>query len=54
MHFLNSLISNSQKFEKPFTHWELNKPLTNGAVEEIVNADIADPAKYQINYELRR
>ena len=51
MHFLNSLISNSKKFEKPFTHWELNKPLTNGAVEEVVNAEIADPTKHQVVYD---
>ena len=29
MSFLNSITSNSKKFEDPFTHWELNQPLTN-------------------------
>jgi len=51
MQFLNSLTSNSKKFEKPFVHWELNKPLTNGSVEEVVKADIVDPTKHQIIYD---
>ena len=29
MAFLNSIISNSKKFDDPFTHWELNQPLTD-------------------------
>ena len=51
MSFLNSLINNSIKFEKPFTHWELNKPLTELAIEEIVNADIDDPSKHNLKYD---
>ena len=35
MSFLNSVINNSKKFEKPFIHWELNKPLSDGALKEI-------------------
>ena len=45
MSFLNSVINNSKKFEKPFIHWELNKPLSDGALKEITKADIVDPTK---------
>ena len=51
MSFLNSLTNNSKKFEKPFVHWELNEPLANGAIEEIANADIANPVDYQLKYD---
>jgi len=51
MSFLNSLINNSKKFEKPFIHWELNEPLDNGAIEEIVSADIANPVDHQLKYD---
>jgi len=51
MSFLNSLINNSKKFEKPFVHWELNEPLANGAIEEIENADIANPVDHQLKYD---
>ena len=51
MSFLNSIINNSKKFEDPFEHWELNKPLTNEALEEIAKADIADPSKQNLLYD---
>ncbi len=51
MSFLNSLINNSKKFEKPFTHWELNKPLTESTIEEIVKADIEDPSRHNLKYD---
>ena len=51
MSFLNSVINNSKKFENPFIHWELNKPLTAGALEEITKADIADLTKYNLLYD---
>ena len=47
MSFLNSIINNSKKFEDPFEHWELNKPLTNEALEEIANA-ATSPKVYQL------
>ena len=40
MSFLNSLNNNSSKFSEPFDHWELNKPLTEGQINEIINAEI--------------
>ena len=51
MSFLNSILNNSKKSEDPFTHWELNKPLNNLQIEEIINADIDDPSKHNVNYD---
>ena len=51
MSFLNSIEKKSKKFESPFTHWELNEPLTEEQVSEIVNADIANPTEYNLNYD---
>ena len=51
MSFLNSVINNSKKFENPFVHWELNKPLTNEAMEEITKADISDTTKRNLFYD---
>ena len=51
MSFLNSIEKKSKKFENPFTHWELNEPLTEEQVKEIVNADIANPTEYNLNYD---
>ena len=51
MSFLKSLLNNSKKFNDPFTHWELNKPLTEPTIKEINNADIANPIENNINYD---
>jgi hypothetical protein len=51
MSFLNSVNSNSKKFTDPFDHWELNKPLTEEQINEIVNADIANPSEHNLNYD---
>tara|TARA_B100000029_G_scaffold491126_1_gene550963 strand:+ start:1392 stop:2057 length:666 start_codon:yes stop_codon:yes gene_type:complete len=51
MAFLNSINNNSKKFEYPFKHWELNRPLEDLEIDEIVNADIANPAKYDLKYD---
>ncbi len=51
MSFLNSILNNSKKSDLPFIHWELNKPLTGLAIEEIVNADIEDPSKHNLKYD---
>ena len=51
MSFLKSIEKKSKKFENPFTHWELNEPLTEGQINEIVNADIANPTDYNLNYD---
>jgi|TARA_Y100001970_G_scaffold245184_1_gene312000 hypothetical protein len=51
MSFLNSIISNSKKFEDPFLHWELNKPLTNEQIKEILTADIDNPSEHNLSYD---
>ena len=51
MSFLKSLLNNSKKFNDPFTHWELNKPLTEPTIKEINNADIVNPIDYNLKYD---
>ena len=51
MSFLKSLTSNSNKFDKPFTHWELNSPLSEDAINEIIKADIANPNEHKLEYD---
>ena len=51
MSFLNSINNNSKKFNDPFTHWELSKPLTEEQINEIINADIADPMENNLKYD---
>ena len=51
MTFLNSIINESKKYEIPFDHWEYNNPLTEGAIEEIIKADIPDVSKHNLAYD---
>jgi len=51
MSFLNSVLNQSKKYQEPFQHWELNHPLTEEQVKEIVNADIANPSEHNLNYD---
>ena len=51
MSFLNSINNNSKKFENPFTHWELNKPLTDEQINEIITADIDNPVEHNLDYD---
>ena len=51
MSFLNSIEKKSKKFESPFTHWELNEPLTEEQITEIINADIDNPTEHNLNYD---
>ena len=51
MSFLSSIKNNSKKYEKPFEHWELNKPLTDGQIDEIINAEIDNPIEHDLNYD---
>ena len=51
MELLNSLKSRLESYEKPFTHWAINKPLTDDAIKEICNADIANPVSEGISYD---
>ena len=43
MSFLNSLENKSKKFEDPFLHWELDKPLTDEQINEIVKPILQIP-----------
>ena len=51
MSFFNSVLNKSKKYEDPFPHWELNEPLTEEQIKEIVNADIANPVEHNLNYD---
>ena len=51
MTFLNSIKNKSTKHINPFEHWELNQPLTDGQINEIINADIANPIEHDLNYD---
>ena len=51
MTFLNSINNKSQQFEIPFKHWELNEPLSTEAINEIINADIANPNEHKLEYD---
>jgi hypothetical protein len=51
MSFLNSVLNQSKKYENPFCHWELNKPLTEQQIDEIINADIANPVEHNLSYD---
>ena len=51
MSFLDSIKYNSKKYDDPFVHWELNKPLTNEQINEIVNAEIANPIEHNLKYD---
>ena len=50
MSFLNSVLNNSSKYEEPFIHWELNKPLTDDQIQETINADIKNPVDHNLNF----
>ena len=51
MELFKSLESRTKLFNDPFKHFEINQPLTNEAIKEISNADIADPKKENLNYD---
>ena len=51
MTFLNSILNNSQEHEDPFKHWELNEPLSNEAIQEIIKADIPNVTDHNLNYD---
>ena len=51
MTFLNSILNNSKEHEDPFKYWELNEPLSNEAIQEIIKADIPNVAEHNLNYD---
>ena len=50
MSFLNSIKNQAKKHEFPFDHWEYNNALSDGAIEEIIKADIPDVSKHNLNH----
>ena len=51
MEFLNSLKNRLKHFTSPFDHWELDRPLTEGAINEICKTEITDLKSKNINYD---
>ena len=51
MTFLNSILNNSKEHNDPFKHWELNEPLSNDAIKEIISADIPDLNQLDLEYD---
>jgi len=51
MTFLNSILNNSKEHNNPFKHWELNEPLSNEAINEIISADIPDLNQLGLEYD---
>ena len=51
MSFLDSIKNQSKKNEFPFDHWEYYNALTDGAIKEIIKADIPDVSKHNIEYD---
>jgi hypothetical protein len=51
MTFFKSILDNSKEDNFPFKHWELNKPLSNEAIQEIIKADILNVAEHNLTYD---
>ena len=51
MELFKSLETRTKIFNDPFKHFEINEPLTQSAIDEICNAEIADPRKQNLNYD---
>jgi hypothetical protein len=51
MTFLNSILNNCKNHSDPFKHWELNEPLSNDAINEIIRADIPDLNDLKLEYD---
>lgn len=50
MSMLNSL-KNAIHNQVPFDHWELNEPLSEAAIQEIIQADIQSPSSLGLSYD---
>jgi len=51
MALFKSLTEKTKSFKVPFTHFELNEPLTSAAIKEICTADIPDLKKENLDYD---
>ena len=51
MELFNSLKLRLESYDEPFKHWAINKPLTELAIKEVCNAEIANPINDGLNYD---
>ena len=51
MELFKSLETKTKNFNDPFQHFEINGPLTEEAIKEISNAEIADPRNENLKYD---
>ena len=51
MELFKSLETKTKNFNDPFQHFEINEPLTEEAIKEISNAEIADPRNVNLKYD---
>ena len=51
MLLIKSLKEKSKSYNDPFPHWEINDPLSNASVNEICNAEIANPIQDNLEYD---
>tara|TARA_B100000676_G_C17791581_1_gene687343 strand:- start:149 stop:811 length:663 start_codon:yes stop_codon:yes gene_type:complete len=51
MIFLNSIKNKSKKHDFPFNHWEYSDALSEGSIQEILNADIPDVSEHNLSYD---
>jgi len=51
MTFLKSILNKSKKSDTPFEHWEHNDALSDGAIQEIVTADIPNVSNHNLTYD---
>ena len=51
MELFKSLETKTKNFSDPFQHFEINEPLTEEAIKEVSNAEIADPRNENLKYD---
>jgi len=51
MELFKSLETKTKNFKDPFQHFEINEPLTEEAIKEISDAEIADPRNVNLKYD---
>jgi len=51
MELFKSLTLRSNFYDKPFSHWDYNKPLTEEALKEVCNADFSDFSGKNFEYD---
>ena len=51
MLLIKSLKEKSKLYNDPFPHWEINDPLSKDSVNEICNAEIANPIQDNLEYD---